>query len=819
MTVHRATLPLILTALLVAAPQAQNPPAAGKTVQTPAPDNQKATGDSPGDKKKDQNPSPSGQSKTAGTPVPQANPTQKPDVGGDEILCQFSQSDLERLKTPDLAPTLTSANEDQMKSAILAAAQANLSPNDLTTLTDALKDKSLAGLTPSQAIATILDVLTQKKIGDAEPNDDDKKKAERLTPIVDAARQSLARIMRPDDVACAMSVLDYHETSRAYGHLIAQEYIAIQVNIRNLNPNQPFLLHNIQFGIASGLDRTNQQFFSGRDKVIVRALSATQQWDDPRNLVVHSAQGAGAILSAIVPFAGPIYGAAVAVYNGATVTSLDKYFPDESGNMLNLLNDTAFSAVSSAQTIVAKSGSEVRVIFVPSKQFREAWWTQPCADYVAVGVLGNGAGKSVGGNSPAQNGTSPKDTATTCKARNCKVTNHFIVPVGGNPAKPIKHVVATDEEAYRAAEACADYASQSKADVLVAPAGVTDREGTGAFLKARSVGFKKWSGNAMAIFRDLSATVITGTHIVEQSDLQPTLIQIMCPADAKGNISYPAAAGKSAAPAASGESSDDQADGTDTGTGKNSTKKKGAAGSPGDSADGDTQASSPDTAADTNANDQLSCTLIGKNLYQFAKLRLRNDKDPTDSKTADGAVTVSGGSGGGGSVTFKVFDLKSLTNSVYDVFGVTSDGVEQKTTQVIHLPPSANAPSKSTAAGITIKPTTVPSTGASQAITIAGTGLAKADNLQLTDPKGSTALFPVAKDPPPTDTQVTVTFDPSKLVAKPAATTKFQVALMSNGQTLATATQEFTVTVAASGTQKPAPPPGGGTGKKTGTPK
>src|SRR6202035_3930337 len=73
------------------------------------------------------------------------------------------------------------------------------------------------------------------------------------------------------------------------------------------------------------------------------------------------------------------------VYNGAVVTSFDKYFKDLSGDQLNLLNDTGFSSSMNSQTIVPKSGTVMVVIFIPSKQFGEGWWTQPCVDRVFIG--------------------------------------------------------------------------------------------------------------------------------------------------------------------------------------------------------------------------------------------------------------------------------------------------------------------------------------------------------------------------------------------------------------------------------------------------
>ena len=129
------------------------------------------------------------------------------------------------------------------------------------------------------------------------------------------------------------------------------------------------------------------RFFSGRDKVIVRALSAAQSSFDPRALFVHSSQGIGAILSAIVPiFKADKVTDAAAVFNGAFVPGLDKYWKDQTAEQLNLLNDTGFSSQASSQTAVPESGTVMFVTFIPSKPFEEGWWTQPCTEKIYLGT-------------------------------------------------------------------------------------------------------------------------------------------------------------------------------------------------------------------------------------------------------------------------------------------------------------------------------------------------------------------------------------------------------------------------------------------------
>ena len=65
---------------------------------------------------------------------------------------------------------------------------------------------------------------------------------------------------------------------------------------------------------------------------------------------------------------------------------LDKYWKDLSSDQLNLLNDTGFSSDVSEQTSVPVSGTVMFVTFIPSKQFEEGWWTQPCVDNTYIGT-------------------------------------------------------------------------------------------------------------------------------------------------------------------------------------------------------------------------------------------------------------------------------------------------------------------------------------------------------------------------------------------------------------------------------------------------
>jgi hypothetical protein len=158
--------------------------------------------------------------------------------------------------------------------------------------------------------------------------------------IVGRARRSLDMLMRPDDVGCAMSVLSSGETQRAYGRLVANRYIAIQIVVRNLNQDQAFILHDAELAVNIDPNGLLGRFYSGRDKVIVRQIANSQQFFDPRNLVVHSAEAIGAIMSSGALVFGGALADATNVYQTGFYQSLSKAWRDMSVDQINLLNDT-----------------------------------------------------------------------------------------------------------------------------------------------------------------------------------------------------------------------------------------------------------------------------------------------------------------------------------------------------------------------------------------------------------------------------------------------------------------------------------------------
>jgi hypothetical protein len=51
-------------------------------------------------------------------------------------------------------------------------------------------------------------------------------------------------------VGCSQSLLTWQETSFMFGRAVADNYLAVQVNVRNLDDTKQFLLHDVQVAIA-----------------------------------------------------------------------------------------------------------------------------------------------------------------------------------------------------------------------------------------------------------------------------------------------------------------------------------------------------------------------------------------------------------------------------------------------------------------------------------------------------------------------------------------------------------------------------------------
>jgi len=616
---------------------------------------------------------------------------------GDYIPCEFGRADLLNLRPqPDIL-TLTSADEDTLRSRIISEAldSSNASgfpANMRDVFVRHIAEASFVGLTPSQATGKILYLLAQDtapspevsdllnaaakgnktfadflqnnyeinsketmdalgqgeqapqaklsaavnlargKVATAKPNESSlvakelvsaaslqKTASEGQTTlaqgpaknqVAEAVQQTTAAITRPLDVACSMAVLSYETTRYSFGQRMADEFIPIQIVVRNLNPNKEFLVHDAQFGVDDDINGRVGRYASGVDKLTARTFMLASRDYGHRNLVVHLAQGVGTILSS----SSLVYGSAVKdaanVYSAGFLNALTGVWTDHGTDQLNLLNDEGFSSYRTERTVVPKSGTAEFVIFIRSDQYQEGWWVQDCAENIVIKnpdqvsqISSRQSAKCIGQmnlQSPDPKCLASAEISVDLEAAR-RVCLHFY-----------------KDAANRSLDVCSD--SDNTCEPKLIDMGTDkDIKGDFAYFKPNSVRYKKWSPRAVALFRELSLAVIAGTHIEEEANTTPSLTKIDCgPPDGKGDVDF-----------------------------------------------------------DKAENNTIKCTLTGTNLDSVHTVKLQNAADLTDKTTAIGDVsTTTSGNSKSTTAVFTLDALGKLPGKSYKVSTVTKDGVE-----------------------------------------------------------------------------------------------------------------------------------------------
>jgi len=557
---------------------------------------------------------------------------------GDYIPCEFTLEQLAQLRPKPPVIVLGSSEAESLKSKVISEAYSQSDTPEFPkeariTFINWVAVSSFIGLTPSEALAKVIDLLDQA-IKDAELQ---KKKGESLgtsssatsrsnelpaaqpgppevalggtlgvaqagtqtEAILNSARNAISAFQRPPDIGCAMAIMGWNELRYAFGQTIADEYIGVQIVVRNVNPDREFLIHDAEISVDSDLNGRYGRFYSGQDKLVVRGFMLASRDYGRRNFIVHLAQGIGTVMSAASLVYGPALQSATNVFNAGFVTALEHVWSDHNTEQLNLLNDVGFSASKTDRTVVPKSGTAMFVIFISSKQFQDGWWVQDCANKIVLTPA------------PAEAEAPPSKPPIQPAQK-----------VGGGSLQS-----GIDLDSLRAICLKESMARDTSGEVS-GEDGQSRNQSTSAgvqYMNPKAVPYKNWSPRATAIFHELTLAVVAGTHFIPDTANVPSLLAISCPKDELGNIDFSKAAGGS-----------------------------------------------------------ITCDVTGQALDKAAKLKLRNAEKPVDPQTADGGVSTSGDSTKG-TAKFLVADLGSLPAQSYKVYTVTKDGVESGGTQIVHL--------------------------------------------------------------------------------------------------------------------------------------
>ena len=203
---------------------------------------------------------------------------------------------------------------------------------------------------------------------------------------------------RPDDVSCSFSLMGWNETKDVFGRRVANNYIAIQVNIRNLSHDNEFLIHDIQIAVDTGVNpRQLGRFQTGRDRVVVRSVAQRGQSEDRRNLILNTMQMIGNIAGgASTAFTNVTaddadttpaqkLSTAVELFQGPFITGLINIFPDHTLEQINHISDLAFSASSTNKTVVPVQGAVPLVTFLVEKPLEQLPFSRCGASRAADG--------------------------------------------------------------------------------------------------------------------------------------------------------------------------------------------------------------------------------------------------------------------------------------------------------------------------------------------------------------------------------------------------------------------------------------------------
>jgi hypothetical protein len=284
-------------------------------------------------------------------------PKQVMDASGAAAFIQLVQQDV---KTQFATPQTESGGK---------AAAPSDSQSTANTFAANLKSADVEGLTLSNAITSLTSIATKAGMPVAD--------VQKLQQTIQSQTTN-AGPERPADVSCSFSIMTWHETDEFFGRMVANDYIAIEVNLRNLNKENEFLVHDIQVAVDTGLDKpTFGRFEAGRDKMIVRGVAQRGASDDIRNRIMNSlsmlgsvAGGASGALtaSAAIGSTWPTYlSESVSIFQGPLIDGLNKIWPDHTITNVNNVSDMAFSASSTMKTVVPIQGSVPLVTFIAQK--------------------------------------------------------------------------------------------------------------------------------------------------------------------------------------------------------------------------------------------------------------------------------------------------------------------------------------------------------------------------------------------------------------------------------------------------------------------
>lgn len=162
------------------------------------------------------------------------------------------------------------------------------------------------------------------------------------------------------DLYCSAYLMDYREAKDIFGKGVADHYVAIGVNVRNLSQSYQYILQDIRIGFPNTL-------VAGTDVKLVRGLAEKTEQFSARAIAIRLTEGGETLLSGIAQaVSNDDLTTAAALTAGPVLLGLQHAIPDLSVQELNRLNDLGFSA---GGTVIPPSSAVPLVTFISSDVF------------------------------------------------------------------------------------------------------------------------------------------------------------------------------------------------------------------------------------------------------------------------------------------------------------------------------------------------------------------------------------------------------------------------------------------------------------------
>lgn len=203
--------------------------------------------------------------------------------------------------------------------------------------------------------------------------------------VVSSARNELNKLAPPSDIGCAYQILSWNEARLLFGRSVANDFIAVQVTVRNLNAKEEFIVHNAMLAVNSDIHGAVGQYFEGEDKIGIEAYNNAGESLTARGIVGNSITAASALLGALQPIVSvDNFSNAVSAFTGGVVPGWKTISPDHQKDQLLLIANSGFSATYTTKTVVGKSGVATFYTWFPVKPWMQGWWIQDCAQSIVT---------------------------------------------------------------------------------------------------------------------------------------------------------------------------------------------------------------------------------------------------------------------------------------------------------------------------------------------------------------------------------------------------------------------------------------------------